>query len=151
MQLGNHFTHYLQYTADCIKSLIVIAPTGSHKHAGFGAGDAHHIVLKLDDKELEGDLKGPVKKRQHFVKQLSLPFDFQAGTQCIKRSDIREVRLVAGDKNGWLIKSIQTIIVYVNGDKQFLTNTPTFNKWLETDKKKRRSYVLDIDDSDEIF
>jgi hypothetical protein len=138
--------HYLQCTADCITALNVTGRTGTRHYAGFGARVVHHIVLKLDGEELRGDLKGPVKRGESFGDVLSLSQDFKAGARCIKRSDIRQVRLVAGDKNGWRIVNIRTRIVKENGEKEVLTNNRNFNRWLETDKKNRRSYVLNIED-----
>lgn len=113
----------------------------------------HHVVLQLEDKELKGDIEGEIKRKEPVGVELGLPFDLKAGSQCIKRSDIREVRLEAGSKDGWYISKITTYITMKNGENEVLTDNPGFSKWLDNDKKKksRRSYVLNMVDSGSIL
>lgn len=109
--------------------------TGDHKDAGFSSIQAHHIVLQLDNKNLTGDLKRWAVSSKPYVVELNVPIDLKAGSQCIKRSDIREVRLEAGSGDGWLIKNIKTYVSDKSGVNQELTDNPTFGKWLDTDDK----------------
>lgn len=118
--------------------------TGGKKNAQFASDKVHRIVLKLEDKELKGDLQGPAERDEPYVAMLGLPFDLKAGSQCIQESDIREVRLVAGSRDGWYIEDIITYFSKRNGDDGRLTENLSFKKWLDKDKKSRRSYVLNM-------
>lgn len=134
-------------TANCITELQVSAMTGKSKRAKFGSDDVHHIELQLKNKKkLTGDLQGPAKSNKPYLVELNVPLDLKAGSQCIQRSDIRKVRLLAGSKDGWYIESIKTYVSVKSGANQMLTDNPTFRKWLD-DKKKRRSYVLNLEDT----
>ena len=120
----------------CITRLKVEAQTPDRTFAGLYTS-THHIQLVLrDGTVLQGDLRSPAERGRPYNREMVLEHDFSAWCRCVKRSDIVQVKIVAGGNDGWLVGSITTH--YLTGESgafQKLTSDPYFNRWLDGNEK----------------
>lgn len=117
--------------SDCTSTLRISAQTGYLNYAGFSSqhGRTHHIrITLLDGRILQGNLPSPAYRGTPYYR--NLPFRSTFGDECVTLADITQVKLVAGNNDGWLIASITTSLLQDNGISE-LTNDPNFNKWLD--------------------
>ena len=122
----------------CITRLKIEAQTGNNKNAGFKLrllfSETHHFIQLVlrDGTVLQGDLKSPAERGAPYNLDMNLEDDFSTWCRCVKRSDIAQVKLVAGGDDGWLISSITTHYFTVEaGVFKELTSDPSFNKWVD--------------------
>lgn len=117
---------------NCINTLLIRAQTGSQPYNTFSAVNqvSHNITFQLTDgRELTGELRSPAYLNELYESYLDFAHEFGVG-DCVEISDIAEVRLVAGNRDGWFIVSIETQ-VRVGNDFTILTSDPVFNRWLD--------------------
>ncbi len=120
--------------SDCISTLRITAQTGDEPYAGFSSryGHTHHIRITLNNgRVLQGDLPSPAYRAMPY--DHDLPFRHMFGDECVTPANIVQVKLIAGENDGWLIASIATFILQDNG-VSVLTNDSDFNKWLDGDE-----------------
>ena len=60
--------------------------------------------------------------------------------QCIRFSDITEVKLAAGGIDSWYANHITTVVQFKDGTKKVLSEDKTFNKWLDIDEPNLYPY-----------
>ena len=112
---------------DCITNFKIVAITRDLSSAA-----THRIVLTLQNgQQLWGNINGPAYYNRPFVREMSFSREIHPSGQCVKRSDITKVTLVAGTYGIWYISSITTYIKVGQGAYQELTNDPNLNKGLQ--------------------
>ena len=130
----------------CIRSLKIIARTGTNGDAGFASwkmfGNTHLIQLVLrDGTVLKGEFKSPAEKGKDYLLEIVLEDDFNAWCMCVKRGDIKQVKIRAGGSDGWLISSIVTkYFTNESGDNRLLTSDQFFEKWLDSNDEDDYNY-----------
>lgn len=123
----------------CITKIKVDGITAHGKNAGCSANDqscTHTIQLDMvDDTSIQAEIR-PNEAGQPFNQILDLEHDFLATCQCVKRSDIVRVMLLAGNDDSWHISSIRTEYYTKESDTfELLTNDPQLNLWLNRENE----------------
>lgn len=134
-------------------SLTLSATTGNGQWDGFSKenmeGKSHHVELQLSKgQKLQANIKSPAYSSEPYTSSMSIARDFNAGSQCVKRSDIRRVSLVAGGNDGWFITEVTTCTQVGAGPCEELTNDPNFNKLLDGDVTGATVRVLSLGEAD---
>ena len=121
----------------CITWLKISAQTGTGSndpgfHPYYMNGRTHYIQLLLHNKpSVRGSIRGSASAGMLYTLEMNFNRDFNIGSGCVTRSDIKEVRLLAGGNDGWYITSITTYIKEGQGAYQTLTSDENFDKWLD--------------------
>ncbi len=117
--------------SNCISTFRIRARTGNLPYSDFSSfyGHTHYIHLLLrDERVLRGKLPSPAYRNTPYIHDL--PFTTTFADECIIQTEITQVKLVAGNNNGWYISSIVTYLLQDNGIS-ILTNNSNFFKWLD--------------------
>ena len=95
---------------ECITQFKISAQMGNLQGSEFGSGTTHYIALQLKDgKMTKGKIEGPAYNDRDTEVELNFPRNLLPQIPCIKRSDIKQVKLVAGGKDNWYITKSQPI------------------------------------------
>ena len=124
------------HSSSCLTDFTIDAFTGNLRYAGFSSSymgnRKHKIKLYLkDNSQLQGDICSPAYRNRPFTCHLTFSRGFNAGSKCIKKSDIKLVTIVAGGNDGWYTTSITTEVKTATGFYEVLTEDKPFNKWLD--------------------
>ena len=140
---------YLAMNDGCIEEFKISAATGNLRGAGFSAySKSPRVVLKLKNGLLQANIRGPANYDSPYTLKLKFARDFHTGGQCVKRSDITQVSLVAVDDDNWYITKITTYIKVGAESFEELTSDPVFNKWLDKSHADRAKLVLSLGKED---
>ncbi len=130
------------FISDCINQLKIVALTGDNTGAGDGRSDkydyyygSHKIRLILNNgRSYDSNIPGSQPVGQQYTRELSMSSSFGT-SECIIRSEIKEVHILGISYDGWFVKSIDTSIK-TNGNPSFdyLTKDPNFNNWVDGDE-----------------
>lgn len=129
-------------TNGCISGFTISAQTGGIRGAGFSSsymnGRKHLIKLFLQDgNTMQATLPSPAYRNYLYRHELT---DFGFSNRCVRPSDIIEVKLIAGGRDGWYTTSIETIVNLSDGSTATLTKDDPFNKWLDSDESELYPY-----------
>ena len=125
---------------DCITQFKISAQTGDLPGSEF-LFEVHYVLVRLSNNEvLQAYLPNPAYRNLTYDLELDFDINFSTGGQCVKRSDITEVKLKAGGKNGWYIIAISTFVKDGKGSYEKLTEDDSFNKWLDGDEEDTYTY-----------
>ena len=126
----------------CITHIKIYAKTGNAPSAGFSSFiKTHKILLHLyNGTKLSAHLHKSAHVNSPYILELNFKSSF-GSVGCITPNDIHEVHLIAGSRDGWYIRKIDTYSKSGLSNKyQILTSNPNFNKWLDSDDKHAYEY-----------
>ena len=129
-------------TNGCISGFTISAQTGGIRGAGFSSsymnGRKHLIKLFLQDgSTMQATLPSPAYRGYLYRHELT---DFGFSNRCVRPSDIIEVKLIAGGRDGWYTTSIEITVNLSDGSTATLTKDDPFNKWLDSDESELYPY-----------
>ena len=135
----------LNLIPNCLTKLQIRGKTGGRSQAG--SSSPHRIQLILRDGTKLGGLICSRRKifrpNKRFICTRSFRQQLRAGSRCVRKSDIRTVRIIADGSDGWFIKSISTYVRSRRLGYTQLTKNDRFLKWLDN-TRGNKSHKLRI-------
>ena len=138
----------LNLIPNCLTQLRIKGKTGNKDHAQSSSPHRIQLIIRHNGKtrKLGGLIcsrRKIFRKNKGFTCTRSFRSQLGAGNMCVRKSDIRTVRIINVGSDGWFIKSISTYVKTKRQRYTQLTKNDRFNKWLNK-KKPNKSHKLRI-------